>query len=742
MSEVSKEKILEQDYLDKTLKFIGESLFNLQNNLDERLSKFRASGKEMWENSSHSSNDEDKIPEMNSSLMEFRTADRNFHNSKSELNKYNRAIKSPYFGRFDFVEEGYDDQEQIYIGRFNIMNKKTDDIYVYDWRAPVSSMFYRCEVGKASYAAPNSTINGEVKLKRQYKIEDSKLNYYFDSSTGINDEILQEVLGHNSSSKMKNIVETIQREQDIIIRDIDSDLLIVQGSAGSGKTSIALHRIAFLLYVGLGLKLKSNNIIIISPNSIFSNYISDVLPELGEENVKEITYDEIIKKYLGNEFCIENRSSALESLIGNQSVTQGKNRLNNIKFKGSLDFITILDRFIEYYEHHMIHFQDVYYDGTVVVTKQILKNEFLNNEIKMPMAKRLKRIERRVLYKTHPMREARLAKIYEIVRQHPWHEFQIKSFSRLISIKKSKSTINTIRSFTNVDCFEIYKCFFNKKNLLKKLSVGIELPDNIDDIIEVTAKNLNNGAITFEDSACLLYIKLIVEGDENYDEIRQVVIDEAQDYYPIQYKIFSILFKNARYTVLGDYNQVIEREKTDEIYKEIYSILNKEKAIKLTLKKSYRSSFEISSFAKQFLCSSEIIEAFERHEEEPMLSNMNNLDEMNGNIKKLTGKYYAQGLQSIGIICKTEEQKINVYKKLKNLIKVDMLSEEKKENKGGTVLISSYMAKGLEFDAVIIYDVSDENYNTELDKKLLYIECTRPLHRLAIFYTGEKSRFI
>lgn len=707
MSEINEDEILEQEYLDKTIKYIGENLIKLEKKSDKRLTEFRTAGKDMWENSSHSSNDFDKIAEMTSSLMEFRTADRNYHNNKSELNKYKVAIQSPYFGRFDFVEDDFgDDKDKIYIGRFSIMDSQTDEIYVHDWRAPVSGMFYRCEVGgEASYDSPLAIIKGKIELKRQYKIENSKLNYYFDSSTGINDEILQEALGHNSSSKMQNIVETIQKEQDIIIRDIESDLLIVQGSAGSGKTSIALHRIAFLLYVGLGLKLQSNNVIIISPNSIFSDYISDVLPELGEANVREVTYEEITKQYLGNKFNTESRSSALEYLIQNQYLNMGKNKLDNIKFKGSLDFVTILERYIEYYENNILQFQDAYCDGILLDTKENIKKEFLNNKIKMSMASRLKRIERRLLL-------------------------------------KAKSNSNTITGFNHVNCFEIYRQLFNKQGVFKQLAEEIELPGNIDEILVATVKSLNSGFRSFEDATAVLYLKLLVEEDKNYDEIRQVVIDEAQDYYPIQYKIFSILFKNAKFTVLGDYNQIIERDKTDKIYNEINSILNKKKSVKLSLKKSYRSSFEINSFSMRLLSNNTGIEFFERHEEEPVISHMENWEETNREIKKYVEQYYAQGFESVGIICKSDRHKKNIYKKLKKLMKVDMLCEEKREIKGGTVVVSSYMAKGLEFDAVIIYDASKENYKTELDKKLLYIQCTRALHRLTIFYTGEKSKFI
>lgn len=742
MSKLNNEKELEERYLDNTLKFVKDSIKTLEIEFDEKLNKFRAAGKEMWEDSAHFSNDSDKMADINVQLFAVETANRNFYLGQKELEKYKKSISSPYFARFDFIEDSYEEKEKIYIGRFNIMDNKTNEIYVYDWRSPVASMFYRHEIGGATYKSPVGNINGEILLKRQYKIEKSKLKYYFDSSTGINDEILQQVLGNNSSNKMKNIVETIQKEQDIIIRDIENELLIVQGTAGSGKTSIALHRIAFLLYAYLGKKLESNNIVIISPNSIFSNYISDVLPELGEENVMEITYDEIIKKTFGDRFKIQTRNEVLEHIINEKNFEKRKTKTDNIAFKGSMDFVTILDRFIKYYEHNLINFKDISYDGTIVETRQELKNEFLNNKINMPICRRLKRMENRILYKIQPMRKERVSKLEQIVRQYPWHEFDAKAFSRLLSIKKSKSTLRDIRSFTIVDHFEMYKMLLGKKELFYRLSYGIKLPQNIEEVLSESYSRIKNGYIEFEDCAPILYIKLIIGGNEAYEEIRQVVIDEAQDYYPIQYKIFSMLFKNARYTVLGDYNQIVEKEEDNNMYDEIIHILNKNKWMKLSLKKSYRSSYEINLFSQKLLENNHGIEPFIRHEEEPLIFSKNNFNDINNEIVSTLKKCYEDGFESVGIICKTEEQKDEVYKNLSKLIRVNRLSENDREVKKGTVIVSTYMAKGLEFDAIIIYDVSNKNYSTKLDRRLLYIACTRALHRLIICYTGEKSDYI
>lgn len=740
MCSIKEERENEEIYLDRTVSLIKKSLLKEENNLPSKLSKLIASGKEMWENSVHFSNDFDKIPEMTDYLMEVNNDNRNLCNLKKEIKKYKSMIKCPYFGRFDFKEDNFEDEDKIYIGLHNLMDSKTNDIYVYDWRAPISSIFYRKEIGDASYISPKGEITGKVSLKRQYKIEKSQLKYFFDSSITINDEVLQDVLSRNSSSKMKNIVETIQKEQDIIIRDTDNELLIVQGVAGSGKTSIALHRIAFLLYTGL--KLSSNNIIIISPNSIFSNYISNVLPELGEENVIETTYDEIIKKAFGNNFKIENRNIALECIISNQNSEKSIDKIENIEFKGSMEFIKLIDRFIKYYEHRLISFKDIYYDGRVIDTREELKNKFLNNKINMPMSKRLKRMENIILHKVHPMRKKRLSKIENIVKNSYGHEFEEKSFSRLLAIKEAKKFMKTLRCFTNISYLEVYKGLFYSEELFFRLSKGLKLPENIKNIIEETRENLNKGFISFEDSAPLLYIKLNIEGSDVFKEIRQVVIDEAQDYYPIHYKIFSILFESARFTVLGDINQSIEKDKNENIYDEIERILNKRKSLKLFLKKGYRSSFEINAFAQSLLKIKDDSLIFERHEEKPETIFKSNVEEINESIINKIKEYYKQGYESVAIICKNEIEKESLYHNLKKSINVKSIDESNIEMKKGTLIVSSYMAKGLEFDAVIVYNVSNENYFTELDKRLLYIACTRSLHKITIYYAGKASKFI
>jgi DNA helicase-2/ATP-dependent DNA helicase PcrA len=282
----------ELQYLENTLAFIKKDLNKLMQEALAHRKDLVEARRDMVENTTPFSNDFDRLTEMVQFLSEVSSQTVSYTNIAQYVTRYKKLIDSPYFARFDFVEDGFGIREKIYIGLANIMDRKTHDVYVYDWRAPISSIFYRYEKGRASYETPVGTSSGEVKLKRQYKIKNSILQYFFDCDIRITDEVLQEILGRNSSPKMKSIVETIQKEQDIIIRDTENELLMVQGTAGSGKTSIAMHRIAFLLYEGQ--KYRSNNILIISPNDVFSQYISSVLPELGEENVQQVTFDDLV----------------------------------------------------------------------------------------------------------------------------------------------------------------------------------------------------------------------------------------------------------------------------------------------------------------------------------------------------------------------------------------------------------------------------------------------------------------
>ncbi|MCD2348014.1 HelD family protein [Clostridium guangxiense] len=718
-------------YLKKTLNFITQELNKENQNTNNFEKDLINSRKNMWQETSHSSSDLDKIPEMNHYLSEINIKSSIFEKSAARITAYKKMLSSPYFGRIDFKEDGFDDTEKIYIGMHNLLDENTDEILVYDWRSPVASMFYEGELGQSHYNSPIGIVSGNISLKRQYKIQDSKLIYFFDSSLQIKDSMLQEILSKNSSDKMKNIVQTIQKDQDVIIRDTENELLIVQGCAGSGKTSIALHRIAFLLYIGMSSNLSSNNFIIISPNSIFSKYISGVLPELGEENVNQITYDEISSKYLNNGLRLERRNEQLEDLI----LSKNSTKLDNINFKGSTIFLEILNRFIDYYLRKLIPFADVYYNNKVIYSKDEIKNMFLNNKIGMAPAKRLKRIENIIFNKIHPIQKERLKKIEVIVKNSYGHELEVKSFSRLLSIKETKILVNDLSKFTRIDYLALYKLLFFNLKLFKKLCKGLALPSNINEIIEYTRKSLSEKFIPYEDCTPIMYLKLKFNGLNDFSQISHVVIDEAQDYYPFQFEIFKLLFPKARYTILGDFNQAMENKKDETIYEDIDKILHKNRSLKLFLNKGYRSSMEINLFAQKVLGKKNTsIDFFERHENKPEIISLPNEVSIYTSIVSDIERFHNDGFKSISIICRTHKEAKKAYAALKNLSDVKLIDSDALEIEKGTLIIPSYMAKGLEFDAVIILSTFTENYTNEFDKRLLYVACTRALHRLKLYY--------
>jgi len=732
-SENSKEEFL---YLKKSLDLITNELIKEKSNIDNLKTNLINSRKNMWQNSSHSSEDFAKVSEMNHYLSEVNTRSDVFEKSNAKILLYNKMLFSPYFGRIDFTEHGFYDTEKIYIGMHNLLDESTNDIIIYDWRSPVASMFYEGELGKSQYKSPMGIVSGNISLKRQYKIKNSKLIYFFDSSVQINDSILQEILSKNSSDKMKNIVQTIQKDQNLIIRDTENELLIVQGCAGSGKTSIALHRIAFLLYTGMSSGLSSNNFIIISPNSIFSKYISGVLPELGEENVNQITYDEISSKYLMSDYKLEKRNEELENLLLSKTCI----KIDDINFKGSTTFLEILNRFINYYLRKLIPFTDIYYDNKVIYTKEQIKNMFLDNKIGIAPIKRLNRIKNMILNKIHPIRKERLKKIEIIVKNSYGHEFEIKSFSRLLSIKETKVLMKNLLKFTDINYLELYKFLFSDLTMLKKLSKGLKLPSNIEEIVKYTNSNFKSKFISYEDCTPLIYLNLKLNGINDFSEISHVVIDEAQDYYPFQFEIFKILFPYSRYTILGDFNQSMENKKDKTIYADIEKILHKDRTLKLFLNKSYRSSIEISRFAQNILSSKETqIDFFERHENKPeVVSIANEALAYNAIISDIK-KFNDDGFDSIAIICKTNKEAQKAYDSLKTSLTVQLIDNDTPEIEKGTLIIPSYMAKGLEFDVVIILNAETENYDSEFDKRLLYIACTRALHRLKIYNLGSSK---
>ena len=645
-----------------------------------------------------------------------------------------KLLNSPYFARIDFKFQDEDEYENIYIGRSSLIDDDSSEIYVYDWRSPISSIFYRFGIGEAFYEAPSGKITGEVNLKRQYEINKGKLEYFFDADIQIIDEFLRKMLSQNTSSKMKTIVETIQKDQDMIIRNMEMDLMMVQGVAGSGKTSVALHRAAYLMYQGLSDKLSSNNILIISPNTLFEQYISNVLPELGEKNVNSKTFEELIINIL-NGPKIETRNELLETLLSSND-----NLIKcSMEFKCSSEFVEILNRFINDLPRRWIDFKDVYYDGKHISNRQLSKNRILNEKRAITLSSRLKQLETSILEEVHKNHKSRLEKLTDFVTTYKEHSFELEETARMLSIYESTRLIKEIRKFTELNPLELYRKLFTNKSYFYSLSKGMDLPENIEDILDFTFKNLDNDVLSYGDAVALSFLNLKLNTNNGYSEIRQIVIDEAQDYYPIHFEILNLLFPKSRYTILGDINQTIGKQENLSLYERVNKILCKKKSSLITMDKSFRSTSEILEFSKKFLYDDFKINSFSRKGEAPIVHSSSTLAELKDNIINEIKTSRENNYQSVGLICKTEKEASSLYEILKDEIQIKLIKSDSMATLDGTFIIPIYLSKGLEFDSVLILNTDKNTYYSKDDKNLLYIACTRALHRLSLFYTGEMS---
>ena len=625
-----------------------------------------------------------------------------------------KMIKSPYFARIDFKFDDEDEFEKIYIGRSSLRKNSYQEMYVYDWRSPIASVFYRFMTGEAFYDAPCGRVTGELNLKRQYEIKNGTLEYFFDSDVQIVDEFLRQLLSQNTTAKMKAIVETIQHEQDVVIRDMENDLLMVQGVAGSGKTSIALHRAAYLMYQGLQTKLSANNIMIISPNSIFEQYISNVLPELGEDNVISSVFEDILSELL-NGRKIQSRNDFLENLIVNSKYKEISR--NSIEFKTSSFFREILDQFLIDIPRQWIEFEDVYYEGKCVVSRQILKDKILGRT-ETPLGIKLEQLEDYILE-------------------------QIFGTGKGRGHKEEKNLIKQeIQKFIKIDIVELYKILFSNEAYFYSLLQNSNPSQNIKNIWKYTKENLEADSLYYDDAIAIAYLYLKIYGTNKYKNIKQVVIDEAQDYYPLQYEIFNFLFSNAKFTILGDMKQTLAKKEDISFYEQIQKILNKKKSSLIMLDKSFRCTNEILNFSLKFIEQSSQIKSFNRNGDSPKVYIADNSEIFIDEIVKEIKLCQEKGFQSICLICKTEKNSTYLFNKIKHKLDIQLIKNGSVSDLQGVFILPVYMSKGLEFDTVLICDADSQNYHDEDDKNLLYVACTRALHKLSLFCENEVSPLI
>lgn len=612
--------------------------------------------------------------------------------------------ESPYFGRVTFNDLEFDQKDTLYVGRFGVTPEGSYEPVIVDWRAPVASLFYHGSLGEASYTSPDGPIKCDIEGRRQIIVKKGELKGVFDSAIDVKDDILQMVLSNNSSDKLKDVIMTIQQEQDEIIRKERTSNIVVNGVAGSGKTTIALHRVAYLLYNYR--KELEDKVLILGPNGIFMEYISQVLPSLGEVGVKQETFASFALKEMDSELYIMSFDKYLEKIL-----SEDIEFIEDAKYKNSYEIIKDLDNLVKEMDKDYLHVEDVKYFGDLVISKEEIEEMFNKHYEYMPLFRRSEKIKRIILSKIKDKRDEKVWELNEELRKE-----KEKLTPEELLIEE-----NNLEFRRKLRIREIVKEVMDSR---AKLDRWISR----EDVLDIYDRfNGNKKEYTINDLAPILYLAIKLEGKKATKDYRHVVIDEAQDYSPLQFKVVRELTGTKYFTVVGDVNQRLIKYSDLAPMMELGKIFDDVNPEIYNLNKSYRSTYEIMEYANKYLDEDRIIPIV-RHGKPVEEIEFNNNEELSESIIESLKEFSNEGLESIAIITRDKEELEKVYNLISNKVHLVKFDNEDVLYKGGNVIIPSYFAKGLEFDGVIIVDNgSSKDENEDLIK---YIMSTRALHRL------------
>ena len=603
-----------------------------------------------------------------------------------KINLLNGQKSRPYFARVDFKEKDSLNSQRIYIGIGHISSG--GDQLVCDWRAPISSLYYDYDEGKASYETPDGDVEGEITLKRQYSIENGQLKYFIDTKQNINDEILQQVLSKTSSTKMREIVASIQKEQNSIIREEKFRTILVQGVAGSGKTSIALHRAGYLLFKHRE-DFSSDDVLILSPSNLFSSYVSEVLPELGEDNVIEMTFAHIAKTELRKNL------QSRESLIDEIYAGKNQSKLNEIAYKSSFEFLDELLKFLNETYAKLFDPRDMVFkpkDATeetynaFVFAKEELHKLYFEVFGTLPVDKRI-----------------------EYMADYLTERFGLNSEETKLIKPRFKNML--YKFFPISDIYKICNVFYSRIGLAQ----------------------VDFDQVPYEDIAPLLVIKEFTQGLSHEYQVKYVIIDEMQDFTPVHFYFFNRIWDCPK-IVLGDINQCIEKTLSKKYLLDLARFL---KAKTIILNKTYRSTRQISEFSEKLIGLKGVIN-FSREGSEPRVIKTNSTEKT---LLKLISENQGK-FKHTAIVCKTGDEVSKIADMLKDKVEYEVIVGSDMSFDYPLVITSASTSKGIEFDHVIVPNVDDVNYRSSLDRNMLYVASTRALHQLEFLYENKKSKFL
>ncbi|MGD9156354.1 MAG: RNA polymerase recycling motor HelD [Bacillota bacterium] len=682
-----------------------------------------------------------------------------------KLHNLQSARKKPYFARVDFLEDGKTKVDRLYIGKMCLMREADRELVIVDWRAPVANLYYEGRLGATEYLCPDGRIQGEMFLKRQFSIEDRQLQAIFDIDITTNDEFLQSYLGANADNRLKDIVSTIQAEQNQIIR-ADMDIpLIVQGVAGSGKTTIALHRIAYLIYNYQNF--QPENFMIVAPNRLFLNYISEVLPELGVELVKQTTFEDLALDLIGAKLKVRGTYDKLIAFVNASpgKAQQDTNRLIRAaaEFKSSLLFKDVIEAYAARLEERILPQEAFGVGKWVVFGPEEIRKLYDHDYQHWPFYQRIEQLKKHFRKRLKEQKDLRIEKLQtrcnlEIARlkmtkpdtpaRRKWIIRTIETKDRLVA-KIQEFAAKGVKEYfgrrKQVKVLQYYKELFTDTGLFREL-VGDKISAEVAEYLRVaTLNNLKAGWVEYEDLAALIYLQYFCYGWGERFKVKHMVIDEAQDFSVFQFYVLKNIVKDSTFTILGDLSQGIHAYRGIKDWRQLRErVFGIDRCELLTLEQSYRTTVEIVAAANQVIkhlrdFESVLAKPVIRHGKPVEIIGLKSFDAVIGalgaKIRSLQGGVF----KSIAIICKTNDEAALVHRSLTVAgVATVLIAGKEEEYSTGVIIVPSYLAKGLEFDVTLIANANRENYREEeLDIKLLYVAMTRPLHQLVIYYHGE-----
>lgn len=678
------------------------------------------------------------------------------------------ATSRPYFARINFKEDSKAAAEPFYIGKMSLIRDEDQELVIVDWRAPVANLYYEGRLGSAAYDSPDGKLHGELQLKRQFSIDKGVLNEIFDIDITTNDDFLQTCLGANADNRLKEIVSTIQAEQNAIIRADMWKPLIVQGAAGSGKTTIALHRIAYLIYK-YEKSFKPENFMIIAPNRLFLNYISDVLPELGVEKVKQTTFEDFAQELIGRKFKLRDANEKLTAFV-DQSSTAEQVHHNLLlrqcsEFKTSTLFKEIIDDYVKGIEEAFIPEEDFKIGSKVIFSYSELNNLFLNQFKMWPIARRLDEMKKSMSNRLKVKKDSIVNQLHDDcdkrIMDLKWDMDDTEERQQLIieAIDRKNETIHKLESFSKqavkeyirkiskLSPYDYYKELMSSTALFAKVAGDRVSPELDEFITEFSTGIFKSGHLEIEDLAPIIYLKYLIYGMDEKIPVKHIIIDEAQDFSAFQIYVLKRIVKDSSFTILGDLNQGIHSYRGTRDWNDITDyVFSDRRNDFLVLEQSYRTTVEIMDAANSVIGKIKGREPWKsrpviRHGDKIGLHRMDSMKDILSDISKRITEFSGEGIKSMAVICKTMDECKAAYSVLSKSIKdISVITGKEAVYKGGIVIVPSYLSKGLEFDAVFISDASRNRYGEdELDIKLLYVAMTRPLHKLHIYSIGEPS---